>query len=210
MDCVIAPDVLAPVLMGMGTSLSLIVAIGAQNAYILKQGIIGRFIWPIALFCIFSDALLIGLGVLGMGALVDSAAWVLEVLRWGGGLFLLVYGFFAARRAMHPSALTITHDGSGPQTLTKALLIAAAMTYLNPHAYLDTIVFIGGLAAHQGENRWLFYAGALVGSTLWFTFLASCSRFLRPVFANPKAWRILDAGIAVLMFFLAYQIMLGS
>lgn len=210
MDCVIAPDFLTPALIGLGTSLSLIVAIGAQNAYILKQGIIGRFIWPIALFCTFSDALLIGLGVLGMGTLVDSAAWVLEILRWGGGLFLVVYGLFAARRALSPSALTVTNDGSGPQTLTQALLIAAAMTYLNPHTYLDTFVLLGGLGAQQGDNRWFFYLGALTGSVLWFTFLASCSRFLRPIFANPKAWRVLDAGIALLMFFLAYQIVFGT
>lgn len=210
MDCVITSDFLATALMGVGTSLSLIVAIGAQNAYILKQGIIGRFIWPIALFCILSDALLIGLGVLGMGALADSAGWVLEVLRWGGGLFLVVYGLFAARRALHPSALTITSNEAGPQTLAKALLLAAAMTYLNPHTYLDTIVFIGGLAAQQGDSRWFFYVGAVTGSALWFTFLASCSRFLRPVFASPKAWRVLDAGIAILMFFLAYQIMFGA
>lgn len=210
MGCVVAANFLAPVLMGLGTSLSLIVAIGAQNAYILKQGIIGRFIWPIVLFCIFSDALLIGLGVLGIGALADSAVWVLEVLRWGGGLFLVVYGLFAARRALCPSVLTVTSKESGPQTLAKALLLAAAMTYLNPHTYLDTIVFIGGLAAQQGDSRWFFYAGAVAGSVLWFTFLASCSRFLRSVFANPKAWRVLDAGIAALMFFLAYQIIFSA
>lgn len=203
-------DLLTPVLIGLGTSLSLIVAIGAQNAYILKQGIIGRFIWPIALFCIVSDALLIGLGVLGMGTLVDSAAWALKVLQWGGGIFLATYGLFAIRRALRPSALTVTNDGSGPQTLTKALLLAAAMTYLNPHTYLDTFVLIGGLATQQGDNRWLFYTGALTGSTIWFTLLASCSRFLRPVFASTTAWRILDAGIALLMFFLAYKVIFGT
>lgn len=202
-------EILPHVLFGIGTSLSLIVAIGAQNAYVLKQGIIGKFIWPIAIFCIISDAFLIGLGVLGIGALVDSAAWVLEILRWGGGAFLLVYGAMAARRALRPSALTVTTEDSGPQTLGKALLIAAAMTYLNPHTYLDTFVLIGGIAAQQGDYRWLFYAGTVTGSAIWFTLLASCSRFLRPVFASPCAWRVLDAGIAALMFFLAYKVMFG-
>lgn len=200
-------ETLPQILFGLGTSLSLIVAIGAQNAYLLRQGILGRFVWPIAFFCILSDAFLIGLGVLGMGALVDSAAWVLDLLRWGGALFLLCYGALAARRALRPSALTIDSQDSGPASLGKALLLAAAMTYLNPHAYLDTIVLIGGIAAQQGQDRWIFYAGAVAGSALWFGLLASCSRFLRPLFAQPRAWRVLDAGIALLMFFLAYKIL---
>ena len=200
-------ETLPQILFGLGTSLSLIVAIGAQNAYLLRQGILGRFVWPIAFFCILSDAFLIGLGVLGMGALVDSAAWVLDLLRWGGALFLLCYGALAARRALRPSALTIDSQDSGPASLGKALLLAAAMTYLNPHAYLDTIVLIGGIAAQQGQDRWIFYTGAVAGSALWFGLLASCSRFLRPLFAQPRAWRVLDAGIALLMFFLAYKIL---
>lgn len=202
-----ASDFLPHLLFGVGTSLSLIVAIGAQNAYVLKQSLIGKFVWPIAIFCILSDAFLISLGVLGMGTLVDSAPWALELLRWGGGIFLLAYGTMAAGRAFKPSALTVTADTTGPQTLGKALLIAAAMTYLNPHAYLDTVVLIGGIAAQQGEHRWIFYIGSVIGSALWFTLLASCSRFLRPIFASPRAWRVLDAGIAALMFFLAYKIM---
>lgn len=200
-------EVLPYVLLGTGTTLSLIVAIGAQNAYVLKQGIIGKFVWPIAIFCILSDVLLIGLGVLGFGALVDSAGWVLEILRWGGGAFLLTYGIMAARRALHPAAMTVQQSAdSGPQTLGKALTLAAAMTYLNPHTYLDTFVLLGGIATQQGDYRWYFYAGALLGSTIWFCSLAAFSRFLRPVFANPKAWRILDGAVALLMFFLAYKI----
>ncbi|MDO4898148.1 MAG: LysE/ArgO family amino acid transporter [Rothia sp. (in: high G+C Gram-positive bacteria)] len=203
-------EVLPYILLGTGTGLSLIVAIGAQNAYILRQGIIGKFVWPIAIFCILSDALLIGLGVFGIGKIVDSAAWVLEVLRWGGGIFLICYGFMAAKRAIKPSAMTVTTGGDqGPQTVGKALLVAAAMTYLNPHAYLDAVVLLGGIANQQGEGRWYFYIGALIGSTIWFCLLAGFSRFLRPIFANPRAWRILDAGIAALMFFLAYKIMFG-
>lgn len=198
------------ILLGATTGLTLIVAIGAQNAYILRQGIIGKFVWPIAIFCILSDALLIGLGVFGIGKIVESAAWVLEVLRWGGGIFLVCYGIMAAKRAFKPAAMTVNTGEEGPQTLGKALLIAAAMTYLNPHAYLDTIVLLGGIANQQGDGRWYFYAGTLIGSTLWFSLLASCSRFLRPVFANPRAWRVLDAGIAALMFFLAYKIMFGG
>lgn len=206
-------DYFPTVLLGITTGLSLIVAIGAQNAYILKQGILGKFVWPIAIFCTLSDALLIGLGVFGMGKLVESAAWVLEVLRWGGGAFLLIYGLMAAKRSIRPSAMTIDTGSmsqvGGPQTVGKALLVAAAMTYLNPHTYLDTIVLLGGIASQQGDARWYFYAGAVIGSVIWFTLLASCSRFLRPIFANPKAWRVLDAGIALLMFFLAYKIMFG-
>lgn len=203
---------LPTLLLGLTTGLSLIVAIGAQNAYILKQGILGRFVWPIAIFCALSDALLIGLGVFGMGKLVESASWFLDVLRWGGGAFLVFYGLMAARRSLKPSALTVDTGSMalvGPQSVGKALLIAAAMTYLNPHAYLDTIVLLGGIANQQGEARWAFYAGSVLGSFLWFSLLASCSRFLRPIFADPRAWRVLDAAIALLMFFLAYKIMFG-
>lgn len=196
-------------LVGMTTALTLIVAIGAQNAYVLKQGIIGRFVVPIIIFCILSDALLIGLGIFGLGFLIESAPWILEVFRWGGGAFLLWYGASAARRALNPSSMTVDASSSGPQTLTRALLLAGAMTYLNPHTYLDTVILLGSLAnQHGADGRWIYYAGAVTGSTVWFILLGLGARYLRPLFEKPTAWRVLDALIACVMFFLAFKIML--
>ncbi|MBM7052263.1 amino acid transporter [Rothia sp. ZJ932] len=197
-------------LLGVTTLLTLIVAIGAQNAYVLRQAILGKFVVPIVLFCIVSDILLVGLGVFGFGIIVESAPWLLEILRWGGGAFLLWYGFSAARRSLKPSALKVDASTQGPQTLQRALVLAAAMTYLNPHTYIDTVVLLGALANQQGdEGRWYYYAGCATGSVLWFIALGFGARFLRPVFANPKAWRVLDGLIALLMFFLAYKVMFG-
>lgn len=193
--------------LGTTTTISLVFAIGAQNTYILKQTMIGRWVVPIILFCILSDALMIGLGVIGFGVILQSAPWVLEVLRWGGAAFLLWYGISAARRSFHPQAAAFDGTDAGPQTLSKALLIAAAMTYLNPHAWLDTTILLGSLANTQGPDaRWVYYAGCMLGSVLWFTILGVGARIMRPLFTKPAAWRILDALIALLMFYLAYTI----
>lgn len=198
------------ILMGLGTGLSLIVAIGAQNAFILRQGIIGKYVTPIVLFCLVGDVLLIGAGIWSVGRLAEGFDWVLEVLRWFGGIFLLWYGFSAAKRALHPSAMTVEENKKGPQSIGKALAITFAITYLNPHTYLDTFVLLGSIGNTHGETgRWWFYLGTIIGSATWFTALGYGSRFLRPLFAKPKAWRILDGGIAVLMFFLAFQVMFG-
>lgn len=203
-------DFFSHYLVGLTTLLSLIVAIGAQNAYVLKQGILGKFIVPIIIFCTLSDMLLISLGIFGFGFILQSAPWLLEVLRWGGGLFLLWYGFSAARRSLHPGSLKVDASTEGPQTLGKAIAIAAAMTYLNPHTYIDTVVLLGSLANQHGEEgRWAYYAGAITGSFLWFTGLGLGARFLRPLFASKKSWRILDGVIALIMFYLAFKIMFG-
>lgn len=199
---------LPTILLGLGTGLSLIVAIGAQNAFILRQGIIGKFVAPIVLFCILGDLLLIGLGIWSVGKLTEGFEWVLEALRWFGGAFLIWYGLSAARRALKPSAMTVDLGNEGPQTLGKALAVTFAITYLNPHVYVDTMVLLGSLAnTHGVERRWWFYLGTVLGSTLWFTALGYGSQFLRPLFARPLAWRILDGAIALLMIYLAFQVM---
>ncbi|MDO4253081.1 MAG: LysE/ArgO family amino acid transporter [Rothia sp. (in: high G+C Gram-positive bacteria)] len=203
-------NILWLILVGMGTGLSLIVAIGAQNAFILKQGIIGRFITPIVLVCILSDALLIGIGIFSVGKLAQSAAWVLEVLRWAGAAFLLCYGLLALRRAFRPGTLEVDTQQEGPQSLGRALAITLAITYLNPHVYVDTMALLGTLANTYGQSgRWWFYLGTVLGSTVWFLALGYGSRLLRPLFAQEKSWRILDAVIAAIMLFLAYEIALG-
>ena len=202
-DTALLPITLA----GFTTTLTLIVAIGAQNTYVLKQGILGRWVTPIIIFCVLSDVLLIGLGVFGFGSLIHAAPWILEVFRYGGTAFLLWYGLNALWRSRKSEALIIDTADTGPQTLTKALLIAAAMTYLNPHAYLDTTILLGSLANNYGDpGRWYYYVGCCFGSLTWFLLLGYGSRFLRPIFAKPSAWRVLDIAIGLLMIYLAYTI----
>lgn len=190
-------------LAGFGAGLSLIVAIGAQNAFVLRQGLRREHLAPIVAVCIASDAVLIVAGVGGVGALIQAAPFALAVVRWAGAAFLLAYAVIAARRALKPGALA----ASGPAartTLTAAVTTAVALTWLNPHVYLDTVVLLGSLASgHGAAGRWPFAWGAVAGSTLWFSLLGFGAKFLAPVFARPGAWRILDGGIAVLMTVLA-------
>lgn len=188
---------------GFGAGLSLIIAIGAQNAFVLRQGLRREHMLPIVAVCITSDALLIAAGVAGVGALIESAPLALTFVRWAGSAFLLTYALFAARRALRPGSLTAA-GASASGTLAAAVGTAVALTWLNPHVYLDTVVLLGSLAADHGdEGRWPFAWGAIAGSTVWFSLLGFGARFLAPVFARPGAWRVLDGAIAVLMAVLA-------
>lgn len=188
---------------GLGAGLSLIVPIGAQNAFVLRQGVRREHVLPVVLICILSDAVLIGLGAAGVGALVRIAPLTLEIGRWAGAAFLLAYALFAARRALRPAALAAGSTGGGT-TLLAASAACLGITWLNPHVYLDTVLLLGSLASAQGADaRWLFAAGAMTGSALWFSLLGFGARFLAPVFARPRAWRILDGAIAVIMTALA-------
>jgi L-lysine exporter family protein LysE/ArgO len=194
---------LGPLVTGFGAGLSLIVAIGAQNAFVLRQGLRREHMVPVLAVCIASDALLIAAGVAGVGALIESAPLALAIVRWAGAAFLLTYALFAARRALRPGSLS-TAAPSASGTLAAAVGTAVALTWLNPHVYLDTVVLLGSLAASHGdEGRWPFAWGAIVGSTVWFSLLGFGAKFLAPVFARPGAWRILDGAIAVLMVVLA-------
>ncbi|MGJ4844308.1 LysE/ArgO family amino acid transporter [Leifsonia sp. Le1] len=190
---------------GLGAGASLIIAIGAQNAYVLRQGLRREHVLPIVLICIASDAILIAAGVAGIGAIIRSAPVALEIIRWAGFAFLLLYAVFAARRALRPERL----DPNGAAATTSTTLLAAvgtclALTWLNPHVYLDTVLLLGSLSASHGDpGRWVFGAGAVTASILWFGMLGFGARYLAPVFARPLAWRILDGGIAVLMVVLA-------
>jgi L-lysine exporter family protein LysE/ArgO len=186
------------VLTGMLTGLGLIVAIGAQNAFLLRQGLRHQQVGPLVLFCILADAVLIGLAVLGVGAVVATWPPFLEVARWGGGLFVIGYGLHAGWRALHPGE-TLEADGGRAGTLARALATMVALTVLNPHVYLD-VVLLGTIAnSHGPEGRWWFYTGVVLGSTAWFTALGYGSRRLAPFFARPRSWQVLDAVIAVVM-----------
>jgi L-lysine exporter family protein LysE/ArgO len=200
--------VLLSYLAGLGASLGLIVVIGAQNAFVLRQGIKREWVLPVVVLCALSDAVLIFAGVAGIGAAVQGAPLLLQVIRWVGAAFLAAYGFFAARRALHPGALRAA-GGTGPAGLAATLGTVLALTWLNPHVYLDTLVLLGSLANAQGAGRWAFGFGAASASALWFPLIGYGARALSGFFARPAAWRVLDGGVAVLMVALAAMLVLG-
>ncbi|MBT2549032.1 LysE/ArgO family amino acid transporter [Arthrobacter sp. ISL-65] len=198
-----------PFLTGLGAGLSLIVAIGAQNAFVLRQGLKREAVLPVVLVCLVSDAVLILAGVAGIGALIQGAPVLLAVVRWVGVAFLLAYAVFAARRALRPGILKAA-DSPGRGTVWSAVLTAAAITWLNPHVYLDTLVLLGSLAStHGGSGKWLFGAGAAAGSAVWFPLIGYGARGLSGFFARPASWRFLDGGVAVLMLTLAIVLATG-
>ena len=252
-------QLLASALAGLGLGLGLIVAIGAQNAFVLRQGIRGEHVLTVVLICIASDAVLIVAGVAGAGALFTELPWLVTAARWGGALFLLGYAVLAARRALRrpdPDAqglrvdandmdpMTGDGEGTGPHraspsargasgragTATLALDAPAAtahaapeaahrlavagtalaLTWLNPHVYLDTFVLLGSIGSSHGPGRWAFAAGAIGGSTLWFAALGLAARALAPVFTRSLAWRVLDGIIAAVMTAVAAGLLLGT
>lgn len=212
------------VLTGLATGFGLIIAIGAQNTFVLRLGIAGpwRTILAVVAICAVSDAVLIFAGVLGIGVLVEQVPVALVILRFLGAGFLIVYGIMAARRAIRPKSLAIETTAVGTESpasaggaailtmeqpkLRTAVLTALAFTWLNPHVYLDTLVFLGSIANQQGDLRWVWAGGAIAASFIWFFALGFGARFLRPIFARPIAWRILDSAIAVFMIGLGLKL----
>ncbi len=209
-----SPDVFHAAGLGLGTGLALIVAIGAQNAFVLRQGIRGEHIGAIVAVCAISDAVLIAAGVFGTGALLTAAPAAVVVLRYVGAAFLVTYGVMAARRILKPQALVSAEpgpSGAGRSGLAAALATVLALTWLNPHVYLDTVLLLGSVANAQGPGlQWWFGAGAMLGSILWFCSLGFGAKMLRGFFARPASWRILDGGIAVTMVGLGVGLALGS
>ena len=198
---------MTPILFGFATSLSLIVAIGAQNAFVLRQGIRNEHVLPVVILCAVSDLVLIMAGVAGVGALVSAHPQLLTAARYGGAVFLVGYGLLAARRALRPT--TLTPSDAGPASLKSVLLTCLALTFLNPHVYLDTVVLLGTLASQQGDARWRFGAGAAAASLVWFFGLGLGARRLAGLFAKPSTWRVLDGVIALTMIGLGVSLALG-
>ncbi|KGJ12436.1 amino acid transporter (plasmid) [Paracoccus versutus] len=193
---------------GLGTALSLIVAIGAQNAFVLKQGLMRRHVLATCAFCAVSDAVLITAGVLGAGAIAAQAPWFLGAMRWGGAAFLLAYGARAFRAAWRGGEAL--RAGQGPAAgLGATLLVLAGLTWLNPHVWLDTVVLIGSVSAGW-ENKPGFVAGAVSGSVLFFFALGYGARWLSPLFARPAAWRVLDGLVGLVMWSIALGLLLGG
>lgn len=213
---------------GFALGLTLIVAIGAQNAFVLRQGLMRRHVGPVVALCALADATLIVAGVAGLGTLVQRSPTLLTVIGYAGAAFLIAYGCFALRRAFKPEAMAlepeVAHENRAQQgereraspgpslnersSLNKALLTVAAFTFLNPHVYLDTVVLFGGLSARfEGAERLAFGFGGVVASLVWFVGLGYGARFLAPVFAKPRAWQVLDIAIAAIMFLIAWKVL---
>ncbi|MBB4684312.1 LysE/ArgO family amino acid transporter [Amycolatopsis jiangsuensis] len=192
---------------GFGTGLSLIVAIGAQNAFVLRQGLRGGLVVPVVLVCTLSDVVLIAAGVGGIGAVLKQWPAALGVIGVAGGLFLVGYGLLAARRVVRPAAPIAEPDAFAAPRRT--LLTCLALTWLNPHVYLDTVLLLGSVAAGHDGDRWIFGAGAAVASAVWFCALGFGANRLSGVFARPAAWRILDAVIALTMTALGVRMLLS-
>lgn len=195
-------------LKGMGLGGGLIVAIGSQNAYLLRQALKREFVLTCVAICIICDVALIAAGVAGMGQLIIEAPTLLFWIKTGGAGFLFWYGLRAARSAMHPSALVADNNqtASDRKTVIAAML---AFSLLNPHVYLDTVVLLGSIGGQQpGHGRLYFALGAMLASILWFGCLGLGARYLTPIFARPNAWRVLDAIIALVMWSLAISLFL--
>ena len=194
---------------GFLLGLSLIVAIGAQNAFVLRQGLRREHVFAVCAVCAISDAILIAAGVAGFGALVKALPLLAPVMRYGGAAFLLAYGLrslwsaWRAHGGMDPAR-------DEPRALGVILAMCLAFTWLNPHVYLDTVVLLGSVSTRYGAHRVPFALGAMTASCLFFFSLGYGARLLRPLFANPKAWRFLDALIGITMAALAAKLVLGS
>lgn len=183
---------------GFLTSAALIVAIGAQNAFVLRQGLKREHVREVVLVCALSDALLIALGVAGLGLLVQANAPLLAFARWGGAAFLLAYGALAARRAWSGERMSL--PSTAPMSRRSALAACLGFTYLNPHCWLDTVVLLGAVSAQQpAGGRWVFGIGAACASVAWFAALGYGARLLGPLFTRPLAWRVIDTLVALLM-----------
>ncbi|WP_198403459.1 LysE/ArgO family amino acid transporter [Celeribacter ethanolicus] len=196
-------------LIGFLTGLSLIVAIGAQNAFVLRQGLRRAHVLPVVLVCALSDALLISLGVFASAQVSEAFPPLLPILRWGGAAFLMFYGAKAALAAYrgggHLEAAT-----QGAQSLKTVVLTALVLTWLNPHVYLDTVVLLGAISARFPEARAGFATGAIMASFAFFFSLGFGARLLAPVFARETSWRVLDGGIALVMWSIAVGLIRGG
>lgn len=200
---------MTPALHGLLAGLTLIIAIGSQNVFVLRQGIRREHVLPVVAVCVASDAVLITAGAGGLGALVRAVPEVVVAARWAGVAFLLGYAALAARRALRGGE-SLQADGAGRGSGLGAVVAAAlALTWLNPHVYLDTVLLLGSIASTHGAQAWLFALGAVAGSTIWFTALGIGVRGLGRVLSSARSWRVLDGVVAVTMVMVAGMLALG-
>jgi L-lysine exporter family protein LysE/ArgO len=193
---------------GLLTGLTLIVAIGAQNAFVLRQGLAREHVAPVVAICAVSDLVLIVAGVAGIGTIVEQAGWLVEVIRWFGLAFLTAYGVRSLLHARHSGGLAA--GAPDALSLRAAVLTATALTWLNPHVYLDTVLLLGSIGnTHGSDGRWWFAAGAGLSSVLWFSGLGFGARLLSPLLALPRAWQVLDVLIGLTMLGIAVLLASG-
>jgi L-lysine exporter family protein LysE/ArgO len=193
-------------LAGFSLSFSLILAIGAQNAFVLKQGLRAEHVFWVCLVCALSDAILITLGVVGFSAIIAQLPWLEPVMRYGGALFLFVYGGRSLWSAV--TVKTGLNPADAPrQPLLKTVLICLALTWLNPHVYLDTVALLGSIST-QYSDKLSFGTGAVLASFVFFFALGYGARLLRPALAKPIAWRVLDGLIGLVMWVIALGLVL--
>jgi L-lysine exporter family protein LysE/ArgO len=193
---------------GFALGLSLILAIGAQNAFVLRQGLRGDHVFWVVLTCAVSDAVLIAVGVGGFAAIEAALPGIAPAMRWGGAAFLFVYGALSFRRALGP-AEALEPAAAGAGSLRGALLTCLALTWLNPHVYLDTVVLLGSVSTQYEGRAAAFAAGAMTASFVFFFSLGYGAGALRPLFARPAAWKVLEAVIGVVMWAIAAKLILG-
>ncbi len=199
-------SILTATIAGFGTGLSLIIAIGAQNAFVLRQGVRGQAVLAVVGICAASDAVLIAMGVAGLGTVVTAWPAALTVIGLAGGSVLICYGALSARRALRPAGQVLTSDGAAAGSVRVTVLTCLALTWLNPHVYLDTVLLVGSVAADRGSLRWVFGLGAMLASLTWFVSLGYGARLLSGFLSRPRVWRVLDTVIAAIM--LAMGVML--
>lgn len=193
---------------GFALGFSLILAIGAQNAFVLRQGLRGEFVLPIVLTCAVSDAVLIVAGVAGFGSLIKAAPLALAIARWGGAAFLITYGFLSFRSAWkNNDALSV--EGSGALSLRAAIGTCLVLTWANPHVYLDTVILLGSISATY-PLAWAFGLGAVIASFTFFFSLGFGAVLLRPLFVSPRAWRLLDVIVGLTMWAIALSLILSG
>lgn len=196
-------------LQGLAIGASLIIAIGAQNAYVLMQALRRNHHFLLAGLCALLDALLIGVGVMGVGTLVASSSILRIISSLGGAVFLVWFGYGAAKAALQTNTLE-TANAASPQGLKKTMLGLLAVSLLNPHVYLDTVVMLGAISGnYAGNGRWFFGLGAASASLLWFFSLTFCGERLAPLFARPRSWQILNALVALMVWSTALRLLYG-
>ena len=186
---------------GLFTGLSLIIAIGAQNAFVIRQGLTRRHVFTVVAICTIIDASLIALGIGGLGAAIQGLPWLLEVIRWFGVAYLTWFGIKSAISAT--KSQTLDPSGVESKSVGKVIATVVTLSLLNPHVYLDTVIFVGGVGNTFGENRWYFAFGAMLASLIWFTSIGYGAKAASRFMSKSIFWKVLDAVIAVIMFSLA-------
>ncbi len=189
---------------GLLTGFSLIMAIGAQNAFLIRQGLTKKHVPLVVAICAVSDALLIFAGIGGLGLAVSKLPTLLEVVRWFGVAYLLWFAFKSAKSAFKTEQLNAGTGQSG--SLKQVVITTLALTYLNPHVYLDTVIFLGSIGNQFGENRWFFATGAAVASIIWFSLVGFGAKAAAGIMAKPIFWRVLDSLISIVMVSIAVML----